>query len=738
MADKRSIESHISADLPIKSKEEDRLNRAGFAEALASVIRSWRDKPSLVIGLFGDWGSGKSSLKNLIIESISEGREESLLVVEFSPWQVSSQELLSETFFREIGKALGKTGPPEETAVKRRVARWKKYAGALSIAATVARAFKSALSPSDHKGLVLAGAATSVESLAAVARTGAEAVEAEAATEMVTLSELKSQIAEDLRSLERPIFVVLDDIDRLNKEEIRYTLQLVKANADFPNIIYLLLAQKKSILDALNEVAPENALAYLEKIIQVSFDVPAINRKQLQDLFLKGLNELLAGPELERRFSREYWGAIFPHLFLLFRNLRDINRFLGALAFHIRLFLNGDTFEVNPIDLIALEAIRLHEPDVYRRISEEKEILTLLPRWPRDRETESEKLRLEELVSLSSEANRDVIRNLMGEIFPPSKLIRRLRLQGDEAESIWFGQLRVCSYQAFDRYFQFATPEGDVSQADIDDLLKKMGDIAGLDHLFARLVERDLLETMLTRISTLKESLPLEHAAIFLAALYQIKTQKRQYGFLESSPQDLIVRITYWYLQRLSQDQRLSVMEEALRLTRGLSLAIRAVGLLTHAPAEDRRFIPFLEEQADRDRLSQAGLEAVVRATFPDSQISPDEVLLTVPFWAAFDHAAAKAWLDAHLTSRSAMVNYLESLVTTSDGTAGLRRFMFVHSFERLFEIEELEAKVDKYLGEDLTGEEADLVRLFRTGVRKRRDGEDSPSLVWMEPDNND
>ena len=54
MPDKPSIVSHLSADLPITSRDEDKLNRNGFAESLAHVIRTWRDKPSLVIGLFGD------------------------------------------------------------------------------------------------------------------------------------------------------------------------------------------------------------------------------------------------------------------------------------------------------------------------------------------------------------------------------------------------------------------------------------------------------------------------------------------------------------------------------------------------------------------------------------------------------------------------------------------------------------------------------------------------------------
>jgi len=738
MSEKRSFESHISADLPIKDKLEDKLNRDGFAEALANVIKSWRDKPSLVVGLFGDWGSGKTSLKNLVLKSIGHDKENGLHVVEFSPWQVSGQELLAETFFREISKVLGKTGPSEESVVKRRVARWKKYAGILSIAGTVARAFRSAVPPGDHVSLTIASVAASVESIASVAKTGAEALEAEGETDSLTLSELKEQISEDLRSLDKPILVVLDDIDRLTKEEIRYTLQLVKANADFPNIIYLLLAQKKSVLEALKEISPDNPLAYLEKIIQVSFDVPAVNRKQLQDVFVKGLDELLSGPELEKRFSSDYWAAIFPHLFSLLRNFRDLNRFLGTLAFHIQLFINGDTFEVNSVDLIALEAIRLFEPEVYKGILEAKDILTPLPRWERKKEADADKRRVEDLISLSSDANKDAIQNLLAEIFPQSNLRKGLRFEGGDVESRWFQQLRVCSFQAFDRYFQFGTPEGDVSQADIDGLFVRMADVAELDRIFAKLAERDLLDVMLTRIASLEGSLPLDHAATFLAALYQVKAGKRRYGFFESSPKDRVRSITYWYLQRLSEDQRLQVMEEALRLTRGLSFAIATVVLLTHEPDPGSRALPFFEEQTSRECLNQAGLGAIIRAASPDSQIPSEQTLLTVNFWARFDNAAAKKWLEAYLNSRTAIVSYLESMVSTSEGTGGTRRFIFVASFEHLISIEELEGRVDKYLSGELTADEAELVRLFRRGVKKRQEGKDDHSIVWNEGDNAD
>jgi KAP family P-loop domain len=738
MPDKPSIASHLSADLPITSRNEDKLNRKGFAEALAHVIGTWRDKPSLVIGLFGDWGSGKSSVKNLVLEAIMSQDKDSLHVVEFSPWQVSSQEMLSETFFREIGRALSKSGPAEEAVVKRRVARWKKYSSVLSMAGTVARAFRSAVPPTDPISPTLTAGAVAVEMIAGVTKAGAEAVEAEGAADTLTLSELKEQIAEDLRTLDRPILVVLDDIDRLSKQEIRYTLQLVKANADFPNIIYLLLAQKKTVVAALEEIAPGNALTYLEKIVQVSFDVPSVNRNQLQTLFLNGLNELLADPQMEKRFSNTYWASVFPHLFPLFRNLRDLNRFLGALAFHIQLFLNGDTFEVNPVDLIALEAIRLFEPELYRQIPSEKEVLTPYPRYTHQKHEKEDMKRIERLLALASDANRDTIQNLLAEVFPPTSLRRGLHVHGGDVESRWFQALRVCSYQAFDRYFQFATPVGDVSQADIDEIVASMADPDALRRIFDRLTGLDLIDVLLTRIASLQETLPLEHAATFLSTLYEINFPERHYSLFETSARDRARSITYWYLGRLPEEDRLKVMTEALKKTKGIAAAITTVGLLGRKFEQNSTAMPFFNEQDHRDRLNQAALAAIRRAAKPGSGVAPESIVPTLGFWSFFDKKAASLWLKRYLQSREAVTVYLNSITATSEGTGGTRRFIYVTSFENLITIKELEKRRNTYYVGELTSEEADLAKMLRVGIRKRKEGKDHPSMVWGGMDDED
>src|SRR3972149_4130714 len=117
------IKKHqFSADRPVTSYKEDLLGRSGFAESLASAIKDWAGNDSLVITLYGPWGSGKSSIKNMVLEFLHASKEDCPYVEEFNPWQWSGQEQLAEAFFREIGTVLGRA---DKTKGKKRAAKWR-------------------------------------------------------------------------------------------------------------------------------------------------------------------------------------------------------------------------------------------------------------------------------------------------------------------------------------------------------------------------------------------------------------------------------------------------------------------------------------------------------------------------------------------------------------------------------------------------------------------------------------
>lgn len=64
--------SLLSADDAITKIDQDRLGRADFARSLGTALAAWRGDQSLIVGLYGEWGSGKSSIKNMVIDSFAE------------------------------------------------------------------------------------------------------------------------------------------------------------------------------------------------------------------------------------------------------------------------------------------------------------------------------------------------------------------------------------------------------------------------------------------------------------------------------------------------------------------------------------------------------------------------------------------------------------------------------------------------------------------------------------------
>ena len=94
-------ENTFSSGRPIATLAEDQLGRRSFAESIAKVVSQWTGRDSLVAAVYGPWGSGKSSLKNMILDALSK-RNAKTLTLEFNPWEWAGQEKLFEGFFREL------------------------------------------------------------------------------------------------------------------------------------------------------------------------------------------------------------------------------------------------------------------------------------------------------------------------------------------------------------------------------------------------------------------------------------------------------------------------------------------------------------------------------------------------------------------------------------------------------------------------------------------------------------
>jgi predicted KAP-like P-loop ATPase len=213
----------FSPDRPIESAAQDLLARSSFASLLAQKISAWRGRESLVIALYGPWGSGKSSVKNLILEKLAEEKYKPLDPIEFNPWLASGVEKITENFFFEIGVKLSRD---RNEASQQRAAKWKRYAGYLESGSNIFGAVD------------FLPVASSIAKMLEKGKNLVQAREESYENQEKSLEQMRRELREEFKNLSAPIVVVVDDIDRLTEDEINLVFRLVKQTPISPILFF--------------------------------------------------------------------------------------------------------------------------------------------------------------------------------------------------------------------------------------------------------------------------------------------------------------------------------------------------------------------------------------------------------------------------------------------------------------------------------------------------------------------
>lgn len=90
----------LLSDAPIARRDDDWFGRQRIAERIAAEARHAATEAGFVIALCGPWGSGKTSIANMVGEII--GADETSVLVRFNPWMFSGADDLVGRFFSEL------------------------------------------------------------------------------------------------------------------------------------------------------------------------------------------------------------------------------------------------------------------------------------------------------------------------------------------------------------------------------------------------------------------------------------------------------------------------------------------------------------------------------------------------------------------------------------------------------------------------------------------------------------
>lgn len=544
----------LESDRPIQDPKGDLLNRHNFSLQLAKSLMSLRPGDTFTVGLFGTWGSGKTSLVNMTLHEMECAQrdlseEERTTVIQFEPWNFTdSNQLISQFFVRLINCLRSK----KDKRLIQIGNAFEKYADAFSVASIV---------PGYGKLIETAGK-NSIKSFAKWIKKDMDAQDA---------MKQKCYVEELLHQQTSRILIVIDDIDRLNNEQIRCVFQLVTAVAKLPNIIYLLVFDKDIVAKALGQVQGGNGNDYLEKVIQIPISIPELRKQDLYNVLFKKLDQLLiAYPGIS--FEEEHWNRIFQYCVKPFiSSIREVNRLCNVLEFK----LSSISEEVDFADLCAITLIENKFSKLYDWIKSHKPVLTGENDWQdswlqKKKPEEWNKKYMGELTSLLDEGEEPQgYIKVLSVLFPHFGQKIGQGMGGYDLNAART-QNRLSHPSKFDRYFNLNLDFIGLKKS----MITNVAYFADEKQVTAAVLNADEKEygyELLDELRSLKDTLTNERAIVLVKALFSTATSlsTSSGGLFSSSARGYVDYVLLDIMQKVDVEKRFDLLTDILSCSDG-------------------------------------------------------------------------------------------------------------------------------------------------------------------------
>lgn len=504
-------------DNPIKDVSQDSLARSSLALSFARQVRALDSSEGLVVGILGQWGTGKTSFLNLMrphFEAIG------VAVIDFNPWMFSGSEQLAEYYFRELSAQL------------------KMKPGFADLAKTVEE-YGDAMS--GIASLPVVGPWYSI--VLGIIR-AARRMNANRGTGVLPLQE---KVRNALKAREHPIVIIIDDVDRLSTAEIKDVFKLVRLTASFPNLIYVLSFDRVRVERAL----AEDGIAgreYLEKILQTAIDLPFVPAAKLQSLIFAAIEESLRGIEVEAEFDEKDWPKVFFEIVRpLIRNVRDVKRYTSSLKWVVE-SMGG---HVALVDILGLEAVRVFLPDLFLSMRQKQDTLTGVAATKQSEDGKA----LDEFLATAQE-RRAIAESLVNLLFPAAAKYTGGSNYGSEWQATWLKKKKVANPRILQFYMERLAGEALVASRRAEKAFAILHDAEALAAFFSD-VPPEERETLIQSLEIFESDFTPEHVVTAVPVLLNLipLIPDRRRGFFELDTEMVVGRVVYRLIRILPAEQ---------------------------------------------------------------------------------------------------------------------------------------------------------------------------------------
>lgn len=323
-------------DCPIIHSDDDLFNLNTVANELSNEINGWKDtKASFSIGLSGRWGTGKTSLMNLLKNELQYNKAN--ILIDFNAWQYETEINLSIPFLKELQIRLKTFSLTAVKSIDHYI--HKILQSNNSFYSKITQPFSTSKS----------------------------------------IDELINQIQQDIISSGKRFIVFIDDFDRLQSNEILEILNIIRNVGNLPNTVFVIAYDKEYIISQLSKEKIDRPDVYFNKFIQLEIPLGKIMQDKLQEKLEEGLNSHFKSqffdPKNQKLIDKDANSLStiesFPEslvLMDLIDSIRTLKRLLNNLTIQWKL----KEGKVEFIDFFILELIRLKYPAEYELLKHER------------------------------------------------------------------------------------------------------------------------------------------------------------------------------------------------------------------------------------------------------------------------------------------------------------------------------------------------------------------------------
>ena len=397
----------------------------------------------------------------------------------------------------------------------------------------------------------------------------------------VSLEEKRQHIADMLGTSGKRIVVFLDDIDRLDRIEAQAVFKLLKLTANFEHVSYVMAFDRDIVASAIGQRFgggdKQAGYDYLEKIVQVNLDLPVADRDALAQLCIDGVNGALriASVSLTPEQNQEFQLAFLQYIVPALNTPRLAKLYANSVAFVLPLLAG----EVNPVDLLILEAIKFLYPLLHQDIRTAPQIYTGQFGWDlsdiSDRGANS-KEHLAKLLENAAGPEAKRARSLLTDLFPQLQQLFRAGKYGDHNEERIQREQRVSSLDYLWRYLTCSIPTGDISDQEVDRFLQAIatlseGDVAAR---YRALIHPEEQPRLLTKLRRRTADMPADSAEKLAIAVAKHGSDIQEIPDAIVQPVALAAFLTRELISRVEQTRRYDAAVNLLRAAEPVFFAV--------------------------------------------------------------------------------------------------------------------------------------------------------------------